>query len=86
VNTTKTKRVKCVTTVQDLLARDDVNDVLREMNKLKPNISDMIVIYMNREDEDYYFEITEGTPTERLVWMLEKTKLDILNSKYEVEE
>lgn len=86
VNTTKTKRAKRITTVEDLLARDDVNDVLAEMNKLKPNISAMIVIYMEREYEDHYFQITDGTPTERLVWMLESTKLDLLTNNYKTNE
>ncbi len=77
---TKLIRVK---TINDLLARDDINGILADLDQKKPNISDMIVIYLDKETQKYHFQITEKTLVSTATWMLESTKLDILNSEDE---
>jgi hypothetical protein len=64
-------------TVNDILARDDLNEFLADMEQIKPNIKHAIIIWVDRED-NYSWEMTEGIPTSQAVWLLEKTKLDIL--------
>lgn len=80
----KTKRTRRITTVEDILARDDVNEILGELNKVKPDISDLIVIYYDKENNRWNFKITGDTLSSTLIWMLEVTKNDILN--YDSEE
>ena len=67
-------------TINDLLTRDDVNGILENLNKVKPNITAAIVIYMDK-DERYHRQITDGTLISTAVWMLESTKLDLLNAE-----
>ena len=69
---------KRITTIEDVLARDSVNDILIELNKDKPNISDLIVISVDREGKLYY-DVTKNTLVPMATWMLEATKLDLLN-------
>ena len=76
-------RITKVETVNDLLTRDDINGILADLDKEKPNISDLIVIYLNKDDKRCYFQITEDTLTDRATWMLESTKLDVLNEDLE---
>lgn len=76
-------RLPKVKTVNDLLTRDDINGMLADLDKEKPNISDLIVIYLNKDDKRYYFQITEDTLNATATWMLESTKLDVLNEDLE---
>lgn len=68
-----------VKTVEDLLARDDVNAVLQELDDTKPNISDMVVIWLDKRDDTFYYEITKGTLVSTATWLLESTKIDLLS-------
>jgi len=78
-------RLTKVKTISDLLTRDDINGILADLDKEKPNISDLVVIYLDKRDKQCYFQITEGTLTDRTTWMLESTKLDVLNENVEEE-
>lgn len=78
IGATKPKRSRRITTVEDLLARDDVNGILNNLNEVKPNISDLIVIYMDKRDKQRYFLTTEGTLVSTATWLLETTKYDII--------
>jgi len=78
-------RLTKVKTIRDLLTRDDINGILADLDKEKPNISDLIVIYLDKRDKRCYFQITEDTLTDRTTWMLESTKLDVLNENVEEE-
>ncbi len=80
-NLTKTKRTKRLTTIEDVLTRDDVNGILADLYKVKPNISDLIVIYMDSKDERYHFITTDNTLVSTATWLLESVKLDLLNSE-----
>jgi hypothetical protein len=71
-------RLPKVKTVNDLLTRDDINGILADLDQEKPNISDLIVIYMDRRDHKYHWTITDGTLVSTATWMLESTKLDLL--------
>lgn len=66
--------------MNDLLAHDDVNDILDRLDKLKPNISDMIVIYVDKRDNLYRWECTDNTMASLGVFLLEMVKHDILHA------
>ena len=84
---TKSAKIpKRVMTVNDILARDDVNGILADLDKLKPNIKTLIVIYLDNKDNKYHWRITDGTWVSTATWMLESTKLDLLNSEDEDEK
>ena len=69
-------------TVSDLFTRDDVNDILANLNKIKPNINGCIVIYLDKNDR-YSWQMTKDLKLATATWMLESTKLDILNEDFE---
>ncbi len=75
------KKIKRATSINDLLARDDVNGILDDLNKVKPNIKNLVVIYTDSTDSQRHFKITEGTLESLVIWMLETTKIDILNNE-----
>ncbi len=76
----KLPKRKRITTVNDLLARDDVNNILADLEKVKPHITDCIIIYRLKGEEFDHYQITENTSNELIVWMLERVKLnEILN-------
>ena len=79
---TKSAKIpKRVMTVNDILARDDVNGILADLDKLKPDIKTLIAIYLDNKDNEYHWRITDGTWVSTATWMLESTKLDLLNSE-----
>lgn len=65
-------------TVNDLLARDDVNEVLRDIDTIKPEIDSLIAIWIDKDDK-LHWEITDNTLTSQLIWALESVKHDMLN-------
>lgn len=77
-----TKKRRRVVTINDLLARDDVNDILQEIDKNKADIQDMIVIAMPK-DKPYYFYTTRETLSSTAVWLLECVKADIIKGDCE---
>jgi len=80
-NSAKLTKVK---TINDLLTRDDINGILADLDEAKPDISDLIVIYMDK-DKNRCFQITEDTLVSTATWMLESTKLDMINEDLEEE-
>ncbi len=68
-----------VTTVNDLLARDDINGILKDLDKVKPHITDCIVIYVDKRDNKIHWNNTEDTLTSLAVYMLESVKLRLMN-------
>lgn len=76
----KTKR-KRITTVDDLLTRDNVNEVFNDLNEVKPHIKDAIVIFIDRRDNQRYYSTTKDTMLSTAVWLLEATKNDLLNDE-----
>jgi hypothetical protein len=60
-----------------------VNGILADLEKVKPDISDLVVIYLNRSDKRYHAQFTDSTLESTAVWMLENVKLDILNNEVE---
>jgi hypothetical protein len=75
---TQRLRAKRVTTITDLLTRDDVNDILAEVNKSKDKIKNMVVITVDHEDNQHWW-ITDETLNSIAVFMLESTKFDLMN-------
>lgn len=76
------RKIRRAVTVNDLLARDDVNGILADLDKVKPNVQDLIVIYVDAESR-YHWQITNSTLVSTATWMLESTKLDLLNTNSE---
>ena len=81
----KSAKLTKVKTVNDLLTRDDINGMLADLDKEKPNISDLIVIYLDKRDKRYHFQITEDTLNAVAVWLLQQVNQDILNEDTEDE-
>ena len=65
-------------TINDLLARDDVNGIIENLNEVKPNITAALVIYLDKDNICHY-QGTEDTLESTLVWMLETTKLNLID-------
>ncbi len=73
------KMLKGVKTLNDLMARDDVNGILQDLDIAKPNITDLVVVYIDRRDKKYRWQATEDTLTSTAVWLLECAKQDFIN-------
>lgn len=82
----KSAKLQKVKTVNDMLTRDDINGMLSELEKQKPNISDLIVIWLDKNDRKFYFQITGDTLVTTAVWMLEGAKLDVMNEDFDEED
>ena len=65
--------------VDDILSADAVNAVLEKVQKQSSNISDLLVIYLDKESGKYYWHITGNTLYSTAVWMLASTENDMLN-------
>jgi hypothetical protein len=65
--------------VDDILSADAVNAVLEKVQKQTPNISDLLVIYLDKETGKYYWHITGNTFYSTAVWMLASVENDMLN-------
>lgn len=74
------RKKKSVCTINDVLTTDDINGILADLEKTKPEIQDLIVIYLDKKTQKYVWQITDNTLSSTAVWMLESTKLDILNA------
>lgn len=71
------------TTINDLFATDEVNGLLHELDEERPNISDIVVIWVNNKDNQPYYDATPNTLKSTITWLLESTKLCILNDDEE---
>ena len=74
----KTKLPRKIKTINDLLARDDINEFLADMDNEKANIKQALIIYVRR-DGSYSWEISEGIPDATVLGLLEQMKYDILS-------
>jgi len=72
-------RLTKVKTVNDLLTRDDINGILADMDRRKPNVTDMIIIFYNKKTDTYGWQITDDTLAPLATYLLESTKLDLLS-------
>ena len=68
-------------TVNTLLAQDDVNAILATLDKLKPTITHVIIIY-ETDDKVRHFNFTE-MPVSHAMGLLELTKQDLYQEHYE---
>lgn len=75
----RSARLPKVKTLNDLFTRDDINGMLADLAKEKPNISDLLVIYLDKRDNKYYFQVTDNTLIPTAIWLLESTKLNLLD-------
>ncbi len=83
VGKTTAQLLKGIKTVNDILARDNVNGILNALDKAKPHIQDLIVIYIDRRNNRKYWNGTDDTTKPIATWMLETTKLELLNDDSE---
>ncbi len=67
-------------TINDLLTSDEVNGILGELDKVKPHITDCIVIYTDKRDGKFHWQVTDNTLASLAVWLLESAKLDLLTA------
>ena len=65
--------------VDDILSADAVNAVLEKVQRQAPNISDLLVIYLDKETGKYYWHVTGNTLYSTAVWMLASVQNDMLN-------
>ena len=77
-NAVKLPKRKLVT-LNDLFARDDVNDLLATVDKHKADITDCVIIYLDK-NRTYHWAVTKDTLESTAVWLLESTKHDLLHS------
>ncbi len=77
------KRRATFTTVSDVLASDDVNQILADVVSNKANIKDLIVISTDMETGKFTWQVTDETLISQIVWLLEKMKADIINENFE---
>lgn len=75
----KQKQDKPITRMDDILNADAVNAVLEKVQRQAPNISDLLVIYLDKETGKYYWHITGSTLYSTAVWMLASVENDMLN-------
>ena len=75
----KQKQDKPITRMDDILNADAVNAVLEKVQKQTPNISDLLVIYLDKETGKYFWHITGNTLYSTAVWMLASVENDMLN-------
>ena len=74
-----------VITLNDLFARDDVNEFLADMDKEKPNIKDAIIIYVTK-DNKLRWEMTQDITIDNAIGLLERTKLSAIEQFSEENE
>jgi hypothetical protein len=65
--------------VDDILSADAVNAVLEKVQRQAPNISDLLVIYLDKETGEYCWHVTGNTLYSTAVWMLASVQNDMLN-------
>ena len=75
--TTKISRHKVIT-VNDLLSRDNVNELINEFIKVKSGATDAIIIYLDK-DENWDYMATQDTRTSKILLMLEHAKFDFMS-------
>jgi hypothetical protein len=61
---------------EDLFTQDDVNRILEDLQKIKPSMKSLIVLW--QDEDNTYWEITKDTNVSTAVWMLETAKFDLL--------
>lgn len=70
-------KFKIPSKINDLLTRDDINQILRDMEKEKTSIKTCVILYINRKGE-LRGRVTEDTPVSILIWMMESYKMTLL--------
>ena len=78
----KTRTSKKITTITDILAQDNINAVMEKAHNEKPEMANLIVIYIDR-DGNTNWHISEDTKSSQAVYALEIVKNDILNENAE---
>lgn len=81
---TKKKTRRKLITVDSILTQDNVKDLLERMAKNQKNITHMICVYKNREDQ-VEWKVTEGISIDQIISMLEQAKICIMTQTVEEE-
>ena len=77
IGATKKHACKIPDRIEDLLARDDINGILKDIDNIKPNIQDLIVLYTDK-DGRWHFTCNDDMLISTGVWMLEGAKYELL--------
>jgi hypothetical protein len=73
-------RIKFTTkirTINDLLTRDDINQMIEDLNNNKVNIKHLSIIYTTKDDT-IYSEHTEDSMLSSIIYQIEVTKNELL--------
>lgn len=74
----KLKMTKRVVTVDDILARSDVNATLADFEKCKADVTELVIVYKKANGE---LRIAQsGIPKKDIYWMLIKSARELGNS------
>ncbi len=73
------KSKRRIVTVNDLFTREDINGMLSRLEKEKANIKDLLIIWEDK-DGNHHWDLSEDTMQSVAVWMLERTKLEVMLS------
>lgn len=76
IGTVKLHKIKKPIFPEDLFTNEDVNRILDDMQKIKPGIKTLIVLW--QDEDNTCWECTKDTPVSTATWMLETAKLDLL--------
>lgn len=71
------KRAKQITTIDNILAQENVKDTIERLTSEQAEITDMICIFRDREGA-LNWRVTKDTACERIISMLEQAKICLL--------
>jgi hypothetical protein len=77
------KLPKNIKTIDDLLAVDNINDILSDIIKEKSHIKDLVIIYTDSNDDSINWQVSSETLISKELWMLEVAKNHLLNDREE---
>ena len=80
----KIKLTRKIKTINDLLAKSDINSVIEDLLKVKADITDLVIIY--KADNSIHLLDQVSTPLTTELGMLEVAKNIMLNDFIEDEE
>ena len=80
----KLKISRRIKTVNDLLARSDVNNTLEDFIKRKVDVVDLMIVYTTAQGEIRMSQ--SGIEPKDMMWMLQKTAQTILREDEDQEE
>lgn len=72
-------------TVNDLLTKDDVNGILQDLDNIKPDIKNLLIIWTDKDDK-YYWEMSDDILVSQANLLLDLTKDDLIRDLKDSDE